>query len=292
MLPDADPLLASGPFAHRYVQAHGARFHAVTAGLAADATPRRLVVLAHSYPQHWYAWRGVLAQADALGVAMVAIDLRGYGASDKPPGRFAAQTLAADILGVTSALGAPEAIVVGHGLGGAVARAAAALGPDVIRHVVAVASPDPATWRLPHTPAAARWLAYAQVPWLPERGHTHGNTVARFMTEMCAPGSPALTSIESYTNALRSPFAAHSAMEQVRWLVRSRRRPSGRQFLAQAARAHAATPITELRGASDRFWTASAPSDPVQVVPGGFFLPEENPGAVLTAIDAATSSFS
>ena len=66
--------------------------------------------------------------ADA-GYRVVAMDLRGYGASDKPPRGYDPVTLAADVAGLVRALGERDAVVVGHGWGGLVAWTFGALHP-------------------------------------------------------------------------------------------------------------------------------------------------------------------
>ena len=46
------------------------------------------------------------------------VDLRGYGASDKPPRGYDTYTGCADTAAIVRALGEQEAVVVGQGLGG------------------------------------------------------------------------------------------------------------------------------------------------------------------------------
>ena len=41
--------------------------------------------------------------------------------------------------------------------------------------------------------------------------------------------------VETYRTVMRIPFAAHTAMESLRWAVRSTPRPDGRRFLAALA---------------------------------------------------------
>src|SRR3712207_7757733 len=46
---------------------------------------RSLVLLLHGFPQFWWTWRSQLTALAGAGYHVVAPDLRGYGASDKPP---------------------------------------------------------------------------------------------------------------------------------------------------------------------------------------------------------------
>ena len=63
---------------HRYMTANGVRLHVAEAG--ASGPP---VLLLHGYPQHWYAWRHVIADL-ARDHRVYALDLRGAGQSDAP----------------------------------------------------------------------------------------------------------------------------------------------------------------------------------------------------------------
>ena len=68
-----------GPWTHRSVSANGTRFH------IAEAGDGPLVVLLHGFPDFWWTWRHQLAWLPEAGFRAVAVDLRGYGGSDKPP---------------------------------------------------------------------------------------------------------------------------------------------------------------------------------------------------------------
>ena len=74
---------------------------------------------------------------------VVALDLRGFGASDQPPGEYAVETFADDAAWLCRELGLRRPVVVGHSLGGAIALALAARHPDLPR---AIALCDPAVF--------------------------------------------------------------------------------------------------------------------------------------------------
>src|SRR5258708_3402785 len=63
---------------HRFVDVRGARLHVAEAG---DGDP---VVLLHSFPQHWYAWRHVVPLL-AGQYRLIIPDWRGVGRSGAPP---------------------------------------------------------------------------------------------------------------------------------------------------------------------------------------------------------------
>lgn len=69
---------------------------------------------------------------------VVAIDLRGCGASDKPKDGYDIPTLADDVAAVSSGLGLSRPVLVGHSLGGMIAIELAARHPLLVGAVVAV----------------------------------------------------------------------------------------------------------------------------------------------------------
>src|SRR6185312_2186457 len=106
-----------------------------------------LVLLLHGFPQFWWTWRQQLVDLADSGYRAVAPDLRGYGASDKPPRGYDAFTIASDIAGMIRALGARNAVVVGHDLGGLAAWATAALHRSPVRALAVLAAPHPLRFR-------------------------------------------------------------------------------------------------------------------------------------------------
>jgi haloacetate dehalogenase len=92
------------------------------------------VLLLHGYPQTHSMWHRV-APVLARRFTVVAPDLRGYGASGKPPGsathvEYAKRTMAADQVAVMDALGFDRFAVVGHDRGGRVGHRLALDHPD------------------------------------------------------------------------------------------------------------------------------------------------------------------
>src|SRR6201995_2001070 len=126
-----------GPWAHSSVSANGTRFH------AAEAGDGPLVLMLHGFPEFWWTWRHQLAVLPEAGYRAVAIDLRGYGASDKPPRGYDPPTLAADIAQAVTALGERDAMLVGSGVGGTLAFTVAALHPNVVRRMFVLAAAHP-----------------------------------------------------------------------------------------------------------------------------------------------------
>jgi pimeloyl-ACP methyl ester carboxylesterase len=287
---DSSAVLLDGPWQHRFVPANAARFHAAVAG--PDDRDAPLVVLLHGFPQMWWAWRHQITPLADAGYRVAAMDLRGAGASDKPPQGYDVPTLAADVAGLVRSLGSDRAVVVGHGAtGGTIAWAMPALQPGVTRAVAALSAPHPVHLHenLARTlrPGPLRHLAFFQLPALPERALMEGDRVERVLREWSAPGWPDDATLATYRAAARVPFAAHSAMEQLRWLVRSTPRADGRRYL-QALADPITVPVLQVHGSADRCVPVGAARLPGQhasyrfeVVPrAGHFLPEEAPARV------------
>lgn len=276
--------------------AHGARFHVVVAQPTQHSTTGGtppLVVLLHDVLQDWWSWRHQLPALAAAGYRAAALDLRGAGASDRPPRGYDTPTLSADVGGVVRALGAGEAVVVGLGTGGALAWSMPALQPRTTRAVGALSAAPPlqrTAGALAPARLVARWHEAAwQLPVLPERRLQRGRLVAELRGRGAGPGWPSPEEAEHYAQALREPAAAHSALEHVRWLVRSRARRDGRRFRA-AVDAPVHVPVLHVAGAEDRLLPPAAArargrhvptTYRFEVVPGaGHHLPEETPDAV------------
>lgn len=278
-----------GPWAHQMLTANGSQFHAVLSG--EPGAP--LVVLLHSFPQFWWAWRHQIPALAEAGYRVVALDLRGCGASDKSPRDIATPLSCFDVAGVVSALGYRDATVVGHGIGALVALSMTAFAPEVTTAVAALSAPHPLSLRRRRLPLATlAWLQFVQLPWFPEHALTAGEGVLAFLTRWSANREPVVSQAPLYAAAMRLPFAAHCAMEHLRWQVRSSARNDGRVYGARL-RAAPSVPTLTLHGAQDRLLPPATyapdarflPERYRRTIPGaGHFLPEEAPGEVTAAL--------
>jgi pimeloyl-ACP methyl ester carboxylesterase len=132
---------------HRVVEARGTRIHLVEEGEGP------LVLLVHGFPESWYSWRHQLGPIAAAGFRVAAIDVRGYGRSSSPLEIEAYGMLhhVADNLGVVEALGARDAVIVGHDWGSPIAANCALLRPDVFTAVALLSVPYSPPGRRPPT---------------------------------------------------------------------------------------------------------------------------------------------
>ena len=242
-----------GPWAHRSVSANGTRFHVVESGEGP------LVLLLHGFPQFWWTWRGQLTSLSQAGFRAAAVDLRGYGGSDKPPRGYDLVTAASDAAGLVRSLGEANAVVVGHDWGGLIAWTMAAYFPKVVRRLGVISVPHPLRLRgavLSDPLGQGRRSGYAlgfQLPLLPERQllADGARRVGRMLTAWSGPGWPDPQTERRYRAAMSIPSVAHSSLEYHRWFVRSRLRPDGLRY-ARAMRAAIQAPTLHLHGSLDR----------------------------------------
>jgi len=252
--PDATSVLLPGPWTHRDISANGVLLH------AAELGEGPLVLLLHGFPQFWWTWRSQLTELAAAGFHVVAPDLRGYGASDKPPRGYDLPTLSADVAALVRALGEQDAVVVGHDWGGLLGWTMAALHPRTVRRLVVLSMAHPRRLRAAMTdPAQRRASRYAlgfQVPRLPERRLTRSDDdpVADLMQRWSGPAwtrTPDFAeAVDRYRAAARIPQAAYSAMEYYRWAARSQLRPDGLRY-ARRMSAPITAPTLQLHGTLD-----------------------------------------
>ena len=113
---------------HETVDGHRLRF------VRAGAGPP--VVLVHGFASSLYTWKDVLP-ALAAAHEVVALDLPGFGASDRPPD-LSFEDLSAAVLGLMDRLGIERAALVGNSMGGGVAAVVAAERPQRVSALVLI----------------------------------------------------------------------------------------------------------------------------------------------------------
>jgi pimeloyl-ACP methyl ester carboxylesterase len=123
--------------------------HGISLSCRAGGSPHaaRRVVLLHGFPEGAFIWDEVMAGVS--GVARcVAPNLRGYERSSAPLAVEAYRTkqVVADIAALIESVGAPIDLLVAHDWGGAVAWNLAALRPDLMKQLLIINSPHPATF--------------------------------------------------------------------------------------------------------------------------------------------------
>ena len=228
---------------HRDVTASGVRLRVAEAGTGSP------VILIHGLFVDHTCWDLVMPPlAEAFHV--IAPDLPGFGASEKPPpSRFpyGIDAFAEAIADLYAGLELGPAAVVGHALGGAVALTLAARHPELVAKLVLVDT-------LCYESSAGR---YGQLALLPFVGglvlkQLWGRGLFRrhFQENVFGPTSKlAPPRIDRYYDAFSAPAARSSALATLRATVDTR------GVVAQTTRIQAPTLV--VWGRHDRVWPAS-----------------------------------
>jgi 3-oxoadipate enol-lactonase len=113
------------------VEANGVRHFYQQAGDGPD------VVLVHAVTSNQAVWLfSGLVDTLAADHRVTTYDLRGHGATARPPTGYTSADTAADLAALHAALGLAPAVVLGHSFGGVTALHAATLYPDLVRGVI------------------------------------------------------------------------------------------------------------------------------------------------------------
>jgi pimeloyl-ACP methyl ester carboxylesterase len=100
-----------------------------------------LVLMVHGFPESWYSWRHQIDPIAEAGFTACAIDVRGYGGSQKfdRVEDYAMEAMIGDILGVAQALAPGQKfILLGHDWGAPMVWQTSLLHPDRVAAVAAM----------------------------------------------------------------------------------------------------------------------------------------------------------
>lgn len=117
---------------HRFVEVNDLRMHVAEAG-DREAEP---VVLLHGWPQNWFTWRKLIGPLSER-YRVICPDLRGFGWTDAPAGRYLKAELAADVAGLLDVLGLERVRLGGQDWGGFVGFLLCITVPERVSHLAA-----------------------------------------------------------------------------------------------------------------------------------------------------------
>ena len=102
-----------------------------------------LVIMVHGCPESWFSWRRQIPVIAEAGYKVVAIDVRGYGGSDKPHAieEYTIKKISDDLIGVIDFFGEDQAILFGHDWGGPIVWYTSLLNEDRISAVAGLSVP-------------------------------------------------------------------------------------------------------------------------------------------------------
>lgn len=119
------------------IETNGVRLRCVVRGQGP------LIILVHGWPESWYSWRHQIGPLVAAGYRVCLPDVRGYGGSDKPRPveAYDMVSMSGDIAGLIDALGADNAVLVGHDWGAPIVYVTAILHRAKVRAVCGMSIP-------------------------------------------------------------------------------------------------------------------------------------------------------
>jgi haloacetate dehalogenase len=275
-------------FVRTRIATSGAEINLVRGGTGAP------LLLLHGYPQTHVMWHRVSPHL-AKHFTLVVPDLRGYGASSKPPTDsihlpYSKRAMAQDMIEVMAALGFARFNVAGHDRGGRVAYRLALDHPDrVLRLATLDIIPTLEQFeRLNRTTARAayHWYFLAQPAPFPEKliGMDPDYFLMHTLESWCATsGAFTAEALAAYREAFRDPAVIHATCEDYRAGIScdcdfdEADRKTGRKIAA---------PMAAMWGAKGRpnrgmgllevwkKWATDVRGDPLDC---GHFIPEEQP---------------
>ena len=133
-IPEANRFPAGTGFTARHVTVDGTTLRYIDSG---RGTP---VVFLHGLGASKYAWRKNLEPIARAGYRVIAFDNRGFGFSDKPATGYDNASYARLTVALLDSLHLPDAVLVGHSMGGAVAAEVAIAHPERVRGLVLIGS--------------------------------------------------------------------------------------------------------------------------------------------------------
>jgi haloacetate dehalogenase len=280
-------------FRYERMAGAGAELHVATSG---SGPP---VVLLHGFPQHHLAWRHVAPRL-AESHRVICMDLRGYGASERPaagPEGYSKRAMAADVIAVLDRLGEMTATIVGHDRGGLVAFRAALDHPArVVRLGVVGVIPTLDLWDAMTGAVAvhgAHLFFLAQPSDFPERviladpDTFFGHFLTTWRTR---PGTLPDEVRDAYLQALRSPEAIRAICDDHRASAfidpdhDAADRAAGVRLTMPVLAAWEDPGDIPLPFDPAQIWARWAPRLTTRMLPGGYFLPEDCPNDLVAAI--------
>lgn len=253
------------------------------------------VLLLHGNPQTHAMWHRVAPRL-AERHTVVAADLRGYGASDKPPSdpehaNYAKRAMAADMVAVMERLGHTRFMVGAHDRGARVAHRMALDWPDRVARATLLDIAPTREMYANTSQGFARdywhWFFMIQPPPLPER--MMAADAEAFWRWKCGRGSAGLTpfseeALAAYLAAFRDPEMARATCEDYRAAATIDIRHDDEDGARKVA-----CPLLVLWGANGAverhfdclaLWRERADDVRGHTLPGGHYLAEELPDMV------------
>ncbi|AKK26640.1 alpha/beta fold hydrolase [Mycobacterium sp. EPa45] len=256
-----------------FVEANGLTFAYIEEGSGP------LVLMLHGFPDTAHTWDDLRPRIADRGYRAVSPFMRGYHPTAVPTADPDQETLARDVLALITALGASEAVLIGHDWGAAAVYGAAALRPDRVSKLMTVAIPHPATLLpSPRKLWGARHFAAYKLPGAAKR-FARNNFEA--LPAIYRRWSPTWTPSAAEFDAVRECFASPGTLDAVFGYYRKLS-----PLPSASMRTKITVPTVVIAGSDD---PVAKPSDfrraarmfegeyIIEEVPGGHFMHREHP---------------
>jgi pimeloyl-ACP methyl ester carboxylesterase len=272
---------------HRFITVRGVRLHVAEAGR--DTAPT--IVLLHGFPQHWYAWRAIIP-ALAEDHHVVAVDLPGFGWSDRAVHGYSTDQRVRDVLALLDELGVDQADLVGHDWGAWLALRTALDAPHRVRRLVSISELHP--W-----PVQRRLLPNVWRMWVTALFEVPGfgaavqkrRRVIRWFLSRDARNRTVWNDelVDQYATMAARPATAHAGQRMHAEFVL---RDIARLVLRRDHHRRFDTPTLLVTGDHDTYIPPALLATPreradvlqVRTVQGGHFILDENPEGITAAI--------
>lgn len=282
------PAPALQPYAHR-VDVGGLQLHCYDSG-PHESSP---IVLIHGLGDEADTWRHIFP-ALARWRRVIALDLPGFGRSEKPRRAYTPAFFARTVAGLLDALGIGQALLVGHSMGAAIAQRLALAQPRRAEQLVLIGGGLPIESR---RPPAQLWLFL-----MPGLGETFYTSLRRSQAQAYATLQPYYHDLQAMPPAdqelLRDRVWARvwsagqrrAFLSALRWLAIDQ---AARGEMFRARLPHMRTPTTLIWGAADRIVPPAAgaamaallPHAQLRIVEASGHLPhQERPEQVIALL--------
>jgi len=231
-----------------------------------DLGAGRTVLLVHGFPTTRGLWKGVAPRLAAAGLRVLVPDLIGYGDSPEAPD-VGMENQALWLLELLDERGIGEVTLIAHDVGTAAAQILTVRAPERVRSLVLMDGVYETEWAMGAVESIRAWD--------PEQADRLQPVLARRLPP------------------IRELLAAYAGKEGGRRLIHAARSLDPNQTAGMAARLRqTGVPVRVIWGAKDAYLPAESVGRPLadalgarlEILPGGHFLPLDNPEDVSTAL--------
>ena len=154
-------------FSNHYAAVNETELHYVQGGKGSP------ILLLAGWPQTWWSYHKIMPIL-AEQHTVIAIDIRGMGASGKPEDGYTKKNMASDIASLVKSMGLQTVTIAGHDIGANVAISFAGHYPEITEKLIVLDTqhPEEDLYKLPMLPVGLPvhpwWVAFSQTRDLPE----------------------------------------------------------------------------------------------------------------------------